>query len=306
MESEEKSSPDSQLPHFTEHLCTSSSCIPCRAVSRKTLIRRSSGNGGSRNVNGHSKRYPSISKSVPRRHYGTGTSSSSRTPAFAKSPRAWTPPIRHSSAPPEEAFVASVSTALEGKESRRRHGSNRRPGSPFEFPRRSKLDTELGLAIEPMLSRTAHSTSSTLPHSLPSFLAPETPQSTGLVSSTAEDADTEPSDSGRQFEMSTNGDFDHYTTTDDEDDLSQPSLPPTIAQTPTSPARTASNRPPKPDIPSRPASSSGIAFPLKPSFSHSDSSFRRSPMRNVPTPPSTVPSPPPEPVAQDSTTKPRT
>ncbi|GAA5883109.1 hypothetical protein JCM16303_006096 [Sporobolomyces ruberrimus] len=278
-------------------------------LSRKPLGRRSSGNGGAKS--GHSKRYPSMSKPGPRRHYGTGTSSSARTPAFAKSPRAWTPPLRHSSAPPEEPFNAATSTALEGKEPRRRHVSNRRPGSPFEFPRRSKLESQLGLAIDPILSREERTASpASLADQSSSFLR----SSRHFSSASANDAPlqfrTEVVDSQMYVESSTtNGDQDHYATTDDEDDPPLSPLPssqlppPLVSPLPSTPSQsTAGHRPPKPTLPSRPSTSMGIPFPNQTLSSRSSSDFRRTSHRNnPPTPPSTVPTPPPEPavVVQD-------
>ncbi|GAA5976284.1 hypothetical protein JCM5350_001405 [Sporobolomyces pararoseus] len=275
----------------------------------KPLGRRSSGNGVTKHSSGHSKRYPSLSKPGPRRHYGTGTNSSaSRTPAFAKSPRAWTPPLRHSSAPPEEPPAGSIPTSLEGKDSRRRHGSNRRPGSPFEFPRRSKLDTQLGLAIDSVLPQHASTASpSSFNSPLPRFLDSNSRQlssSGGIHPSTADEADTERSAVGDSL---TNGDFDHYLTTDDEDEpplspVPQNRLPPPLVA-PIPQTTSTSIRPPKPTIPSRPSTSMGIPFPSSPKIEADFS--RRSPIqRNAPpTPPSTLPSPPPEPVLDSSKVK---
>ncbi|GAA5900962.1 Slp1p [Sporobolomyces salmoneus] len=256
-------------------------------LGRKPLGRRLSGTGAAKHPHGHSKRYPSMSKPGPRRHYGTGTSSSARSPAFVKSPRAWTPPLRHSSAPPEEPPLASTSSALETKEARRRRGSTRRPGSPFEFPRRSKLDTELGLAIESMLpQQTTTASPASFSNPLPPFLDP-----TSRQISTADEADMERSMLGDSM---TNGDLDHYTTTDDDEDGD---LPPSVVEPALSQA--TSIRPPNPTLRSRPSTSMGIPFPEKRSSPKRDSDFtRRSPNRHdapePPSPPSTLPSPPPE------------
>ncbi|GAA6023389.1 hypothetical protein JCM11491_006455 [Sporobolomyces phaffii] len=291
-------------------------------LARRSLARRSSGNGGAKHSSGHSKRFPSMSKPGPRRHYGTGTSSSSRTPAFAKSPRAWTPPVRHSSAPPEEPPSTSISTALEGKEPRRRHGSTRRPGSPFEFPRRSKLDTQLGLAIEPILADESTSSSpASFSNPLPPYLNAASHQhypSAVLRPSTADEADTERARLGDPLDPVANGDYDHYTTTDDEDE--PPSVParerilPVTAQSGSPPPSTSGPRPPKPTLPSRPSTSMGIPFPSPGLSSRSDSDFRRTPhhhhhhrpVARPPTPPSTLPTPPPEPALAFDPAKPTT
>ncbi|GAA5853335.1 hypothetical protein JCM8547_000288 [Rhodosporidiobolus lusitaniae] len=140
-----------------------------------------------------SKRYPSLSKSGPRRHYGVGTSSSS-SKLLSAIRRPFSPPVRHSSAPPEEPFPSSA--AFEAKEAARNRifppGGSRR-GSPYnyEFPSRSagRLDKTAGLAIDTSPDSVAASAHQFL------TLPPSRSSRSGLSSSAAEEADTEPSDS---------------------------------------------------------------------------------------------------------------
>ncbi|GAA5945038.1 Slp1p [Sporobolomyces koalae] len=268
----------------------------------KPLVRRASGNGGTKHSSGHSKRFPSMSKSGPRRHYGTAASSSSRSPAFIKSPRAWTPPARHSSAPSEEALSTSVSTALERQGSRRRHGSNRGASSQFEFPRRSKLDTEIGLAIDTNITPSSSSTPLA-----PFATSPSRSRSLNggrplLTISNSDRPKLYTRDSA-----ASNGEYDPYTTTDDEEDL--PLAPPAFglpltAPVPLSPAQSTPRiRPPKPSVPSRPATSMGISYPTKTTIPDSAQEVFSSDSNHAPLPPSEIPSPPPEPQLPPSHSK---
>ncbi|GAA5927946.1 hypothetical protein JCM1841_005058 [Sporobolomyces salmonicolor] len=280
-------------------------------VSRKAASHRTNGGGpmsANRHTNGGSaKRYPSISKpGGPRRHYGPLPSSSSRVPALGKAPRPWTPPTRHSSAPPEEAFVASLSSALEGKEAamRRRIGNSKRGVSPydmFEFPPRSRFDKSSGLAIDTSPERERHHHASTSvsplpPHSV--HAAQHFPTATGLQPSTADEADTEPSDDNPpSIDPATPAteldiDVDHepgYNTCSSADDEDASSIKPLTA----SKARV---RPPKPQIVPRPATSMGIPFRTATEFGPRSTSAELL-RRGIPIPSPSLPSPPPEPPA---------
>ncbi|GAA6061453.1 hypothetical protein JCM10212_005656 [Sporobolomyces blumeae] len=266
---------------------------------QQPLVRRLSGNVGPKHSTGHAKRYPSISKPGPRRHYGTGTTTSGRGSALVKSPRSWVPPVRHSSAPPEEVeevFAASVSSALEAKELRRRTGAlGKRPASPFEFPRRSKLEREI--SAEPESRRSISSAgppfSAENPRASPSSIGdkPLTPFEPAFERSAMPNPrlPTLPVSLGGASDV----DHDHYTTTDDDEDA-PPSPRPLPSPVPVSPAR-AGIRPPKPNVPSRPATSMGIPFPSRTSCASFDRGLSQTSHRPAPSPPSALPSPPPEP-----------
>ncbi|GAA6012700.1 hypothetical protein JCM10207_005330 [Rhodosporidiobolus poonsookiae] len=144
-----------------------------------------------------SKRHSSLSKPGPRRHYGVGASSSSSKPLSAIRSRPFTPPMRHSSAPPEEPFPSSA--ALEAKEAARRRifpGSARKP-APYDFPARTstKLDNAAGLAIntspEGELRGSAPAGDAALLQVPPGHPLASSPSLRNL--STADEADTEPS-----------------------------------------------------------------------------------------------------------------
>ncbi|GAA5824801.1 hypothetical protein JCM11251_005351 [Rhodosporidiobolus azoricus] len=162
---------------------------------------------------GTSKRHNSVSKPGPRRHYGVDTSSSFSKPLSAiRNTRPFTPPIRHSSAPPEEPFPSA--TALEAKEAARRRifpQSARKPAPSrshgYNFPRPSsagKSSRTSGLAIDTSLDGRlqggVEASSSALEVSSRDRLMPF-PSShltlgrSVLNPSTADEADTEPSDS---------------------------------------------------------------------------------------------------------------
>ncbi|GAA5968620.1 hypothetical protein JCM11641_007700 [Rhodosporidiobolus odoratus] len=256
------------------------------------------------------KRYPSLTKPGPRRHYGVGTASSSTTKPISatRSSRPWTPPTRHSSAPPEDPFPASA--AQEAKEAARRRifppGSARRsplspaPLSPraYEFPARSsvRFEKKAGLAIDtsPEGDLRGRRTSS-IPLALPLT------NGESADSSTADEADIEPSDAPlafntrfadfardddderlttvtprTTFDGAAYGDADGddheehgYHTYSSSDDMPFPTSPPVPPSARSPSPRTGSSasraskglRPPRPQVMPRPATSIGIPFP---------------------------------------------
>ncbi|GJN93165.1 hypothetical protein Rhopal_006212-T1 [Rhodotorula paludigena] len=299
-----------------------------------------------------SKRYPSLSKpGTLRRHYGVGTPSSSSTAAgglasrSTRTTRTWTPPVRHSSAPPEDSLPDRVINALEAREAARRR-AHARGGL-------ARTGEGAGLAGS-------------------SRLAPPR-SSSALGASSADDADTEPldvlgaahaaySDAGAEggdeadlspvpsgrgavsgigalSPLSSAGGFDdehgyHTYSSDDEVILPPAPAPPSppgsassdkgkARAVPPSPSGASStsasagspvaattgrktpSRPPKPQVPARPATSMGIRFP---SIEGADGSMRRvgdaaseeQEVLVVQEPRSALPSPPPEPVSRDS------
>ncbi|GAA5907498.1 hypothetical protein JCM6882_003877 [Rhodosporidiobolus microsporus] len=155
-----------------------------------------------------SKRHTSLPKPGPRRHYGVGAPSSSKPLSAIRNPRPFTPPMRHSSAPPEEPFPSA--TALEAKEAARRRifpqSARKAAPSAYEFPGRvssGKLSKTSGLAIDTSPEgdlRGAGASSSSLQAVSRDRLMPF-PSShlavgrSVLNPSTADEADTEPSDS---------------------------------------------------------------------------------------------------------------
>ncbi|GAA5995424.1 Slp1p [Rhodotorula paludigena] len=301
-----------------------------------------------------SKRYPSLSKpGTLRRHYGVGAPSSSSIAGggsasrSSRTTRAWTPPVRHSSAPPEDPLPDRVTNAIEAREAARRR----------VHARGASVRTVEGAPLAGS-----------------SRLAPPRPSS-AFGASSADDADTEPSDvlgmahggaaysdagaeggdeadlspvpSGRGAlsgigalsPLSSAGGFDdehgyHTYSSDDEVVLPPAPAPPSPPESassdkgkaravPPSPSGASStsasagspvaattgrktpSRPPKPQVPARPATSMGIRFP---SIEGTDGSLRRlgdaaseeQEVLVVQEPRSALPSPPPEPVSRDS------
>lgn len=234
-----------------------------------------------------------------------------------RSPRTWTPPPRHASAPPDDLFAVSLSTALEGglgsglprAETARRRGSKHAKYShSISY---SAGDPAVGLAIStgsprstsPLPPRAAGSG----PHHLSRPFFPTRP-------SMADDADTEPSEMGgdpeeysasdvptayRRGDLGSNGlpsgdtdgGYRTYSASEEEEDESRPPSPP---------LREGSSpflKPPRPILGKRPVSSTGIpregASSLVPFPSERDSP------RRVLTPQINLPSPPPEPPSEE-------
>ncbi|GAA5932738.1 hypothetical protein JCM10213_006317 [Rhodosporidiobolus nylandii] len=301
-----------------------------------------------------SKRYPSLSKPGPRRHYGVGvgaapSSSSAKPVSISRSPRPWTPPARHSSAPPEDPFPTSA--AQEAKEAARRRifppGSARKSPLPlssraYEFPVRATTK-RAGLAVDTS-SELAGAGASAAPEEgrLLAIPVPHLAGQNGVPnSSTADEADTEPSDAPSAGE--TEAHLGHYP---DEDDFAMPSpllsrydadadgedpeehggyhtysssdeasfsasfLEPPRAASAVPRGASRSPRPPRPQVKPRPATSMGIPFPSsaaqdkgKGKETSSGKSDPNGTIRvsngvvSVPEPSSTLPSPPPEPIA---------
>lgn len=126
------------------------------------------------------KRATIAGKSAPRRHYGNGAAMKNT----ARSPRTFTPPQRHASAPPDDLFAVSLSSALRTED--RREAMRRRPKRP-----RPEEDLD-GVQQTTIPSGSVHTTTAKLQHTAgtaragrPSFYARP---------SAADDADTEPSD----------------------------------------------------------------------------------------------------------------
>ncbi|BGP10856.1 hypothetical protein JCM10049v2_006750 [Rhodotorula toruloides] len=239
------------------------------------------------------KRYPSISKAGPRRHYGIGSSKTSNGKGDSSRARPWSPPTRHTSAPPEE----PPAMMLDGKAAKRRRpladlaGSD---GHAFEFPARS-LSTQPGsTGVAASVATGAASSSASLsPIPFPSTsssspvrtshpsAAPQPqldlPFNLGYLSTTLGPT-ADRSDSAFS-PTSTNGfvgdderdEGGYHTYSSDEDALASvfPSRTPSrdrlraaalASSSPSSPGTTASPRirPPKPQVPLRPATSMGF------------------------------------------------
>lgn len=181
---------------FPRFLCFQS-LLTFSFAGRRAHRRAGSVSLGHRSAN-PTKRYPSLSKPGPRRHYGVGSTTPSKPLSAIRSPRPFAPPMRHSSAPPEEPFPSSA--AAEAKEAARRRifpNSARKPSSGqriYEFPSRStsEVDKTSGLAIDtsPALSGSPASNGD-------QFLSVPTSRRRNHLppSSHADDADIEPSDS---------------------------------------------------------------------------------------------------------------
>lgn len=239
------------------------------------------------------KRYPSISKAGPRRHYGIGSSKTSNGKGDSSRARPWSPPTRHASAPPEE----PPAMMLDGKAAKRRRpladlaGSD---GHAFEFPARS-LSTQPGsTGVAASVATGAASSSASLsPIPFPSTsssspvrtshpsAAPQPqldlPFNLGYLSTTLGPT-ADRSDSAFS-PTSTNGfvgdderdEGGYHTYSSDEDALASvfPSRTPSrdrlraaalASSSLSSPGTTASPRirPPKPQVPLRPATSMGF------------------------------------------------
>ncbi|EGU11171.1 hypothetical protein RTG_02974 [Rhodotorula toruloides ATCC 204091] len=239
------------------------------------------------------KRYPSISKAGPRRHYGIGSSKATNGKGDSSRARPWSPPTRHASAPPEE----PPAMILDGKAAKRRRpladlaGSD---GHAFEFPARSSSTQPSSTsAVGSIATGAASSSASLSPIPFPSTslsspaptfspsAAPhpqlDLPINLGYLS-TSLGPPAERSDSAFS-PASTNGfvgdderdEGGYHTYSSDEEALASvfPSRTPSRDQmraaalassSPSSPGTTASPRirPPKPQVPLRPATSMGF------------------------------------------------
>ncbi|GEM10809.1 hypothetical protein Rt10032_c12g4826 [Rhodotorula toruloides] len=241
------------------------------------------------------KRYPSIPKAGPRRHYGIGLSKVSNGKGDPGRARPWSPPTRHASAPPEE----PPAMMRDSKAKRRRPladlaGSDRHA---FEFPTRfsstqpgSISRTVSDIATDGPVNGLAGSSVSLPPIPFPSssLSAPALPSDVPhqhldlpvnlgyLSTSVGPPADR----SNSTFSpASTNGfvgdderdEGGYHTYSSDEDAIASvfPSRTPSrdrlraaalASSSPSSPVTTASPRirPPKPHIPLRPATSMGF------------------------------------------------
>ncbi|GAA5916704.1 hypothetical protein JCM8208_000755 [Rhodotorula glutinis] len=243
------------------------------------------------------KRYPSISKpGALRRHYGPMTgSSSSSSKAMSRS---WTPPVRHSSAPPEDVLDPSGNLV---DTTRRRlvpraTGSGLGASRAYEFPLRSPggsgtTSPARGATAQPppVLALPLHTPSS---HLTPQAL--ESLRTRDLTPSSADEADgeqggpralTPPAGLGRPFPLETIPSFDGYSTYSSEDEAVPrapyrrvappvPAVPspssdrqekgkgrapaPSPSSSSAASGSSPSARPPKPHVPPRPATALGI------------------------------------------------
>ncbi|ORY88352.1 UNC-like C-terminal-domain-containing protein [Leucosporidium creatinivorum] len=270
-------------------------------------------------------------KTAPRRHYGTsGTSGASNAKAILRSPRTWTPPPRHSSAPPEDPFAMNLSSALEGTPLTARRRASKQPkySHPPSITGHSNSDSILGLAIEtpssafgtPIPGRSSSSNSHHHPHR-PSYLT---------RISTADDADTEPSELGGDADdysasdvassnrlgtsglpsasilTDTDGGYRTYSASEEEDeDESRPPSPPRRE------GASPFLKPPRPIVRKRPASSPGtglaggerVPFPTESRMEEQEAGERVAvePVElsmRLPSPEVNLPSPPPEPESE--------
>ncbi|BGP34841.1 hypothetical protein JCM10296v2_006665 [Rhodotorula toruloides] len=239
------------------------------------------------------KRCPSISKAGPRRHYGIGSSKATNGKGDSSRARPWSPPTRHASAPPEE----PPAMMLDGKAAKRRRpladlaGSD---GHAFEFPARSlsTLPGSTGVAGSGATGTASSSNSlSPIPFPATSSSSPVPTSSTSAAPhpqldlpinlgdlSTSLGPPADRSDSAFS-PASTNGfvgdderdEGGYHTYSSDEDALASvfPSRTPSrdrlrtaalASSSPSSPGTTASPRirPPKPQVPLRPATSMGF------------------------------------------------
>lgn len=315
------------------------------------------------------KRYPSISKpGALRRHYGPMTGSSSSS-AKALS-RSWTPPVRHSSAPPEDALGAGPSALADAV---RRHvvpRGPRPPGTPsgagaasrtYEFPPRSPgssgaASPARGAATATSPQPLQSSASLSLPPPHPPSSTHLTPQSLASLrvqdlspSTPGNKADTQPSSApvhtraglgpvsvsgsgsttvrgGLPFPLDTAPSYDGYQTYSSEEDV-PPTLAPVRRPGPTpqpdkdrdrgkgkgkarvsspssSSAASATSpggaRPPRGNVPPRPATAIGIRLPSNEEVATSSGEKTREGQEgrfSVQSPRSALPSPPPEPAS---------
>lgn len=257
-----------------------------------------------------SKRHSSLApKPAPRRHYGNGSSGPSSSKNILRSPRTWTPPPRHASAPPEDPFATSLATALEGGGAARGETTRRRGSKHAKFSHSvsyASSDHALGLAIDtgiprmgsPLPPRASSSASNHL--NRPFF--PTRP-------SIADDADTEPSEMGgdpEEYSASdapshyrrgglnsgglpsgdTDGGYRTYSASEEEDDESRPPSP--LIRDGSSPFL----KPPRPVLGKRGVSSPGahgLSESIVPFPTDEDTP------RRVLLPELNLPSPPPEP-----------
>ncbi|BGP51120.1 hypothetical protein JCM10450v2_007049 [Rhodotorula kratochvilovae] len=297
--------------------------------------RRTHRNSPSASLSRHqsAKRYPSLSKpGALRRHYG-GPATGPHAPSgsLSKAPsRAWTPPVRHSSAPPEDHLGLPVPAG----DARRRSPLPRSPaGRTYEFPPRSP-------ASGSPVRGAAHHLALPLPLPLPGAGTLLTPQALAALQaqaqtpSSADEAESEPlgaraaggsahahavrfgltAPAGALLSpLESVSGFDGYMTYSSEDDAGPSAAKGkgkgrAAAQGPPSPASPATSasgsspRPPRPNVPPRPATAMGIRFPSvedvrRRAEEDADGEEERE-VRRVQVPSGALPSPPPEPHVQ--------
>ncbi|GAA6046711.1 hypothetical protein JCM3770_003129 [Rhodotorula araucariae] len=269
------------------------------------------------------KRYPSISKpGALRRHYGPAPGAGASSSSFKAPSRAWTPPLRHSSAPPEDVPGLAPVTA----DARRRVLPRSPAGRAYEFPPRSPGsasgsgsparggEREQPLEALSLPGRGAHLASRG-----------------ALAISSAEGANTArsalrapvggeqlavrfgPGAGGLLSPLESVSGLDGYMTYSSEDDAGPvaPSTgtgggkgkaraaatsqdPPSSPASPATSASGSSPRPPNPNVPPRPATAMGIRFPSVEEVQRC-TGLDVDGERRVQAPAGALPSPPPEP-----------
>lgn len=265
-------------------------------------------------------------KPAPRRHYGNGNSGASSSKAPLRSPRTWTPPPRHASAPPEDPFASSLTSALESGGGTARRRSSKQPKyshSPAPATNGRGGESVVGLAIHTSSGSSPYLNTPTIPPRASSSNSHRHAFRPSYVTrpSTLDDADTEPSEVGgdpEEYSASdvpsrgafgrlgrnglpsgdTDGGYRTYSASEEEEeDESRPPSPPPGRRDGASPFL----KPPRPAVKKRPLSSPGpwgreerIPFPRQ-----SDApSQQQQQQQRLPTPEANLPSPPPEPEPQ--------
>ncbi|KAK4052791.1 hypothetical protein OIV83_002078 [Microbotryomycetes sp. JL201] len=132
-----------------------------------------------------------------RRHYGVGSTSKAH---LSRASRTWTPPVRHSSAPPEDLFALNLVSALDPTRSSLRRPSRKHATMPPESSSATNfdLDSRDELSGTSRFAISVDNKSSVFPTARPasslSNYRSYRPRLMSRKSTTANDADTEPSE----------------------------------------------------------------------------------------------------------------